>query len=491
MSTPIANTGFVPGSNCLEVHEADRFAVIVDADDYFSIARRAMLGAKRRITLIGWDFDARIAIGDPSVDGGPETLGDFIYWLVERNPELEIFLLRWDVGALKSVFRGTTLLSLFKWMAHPRIHTKLDRHHPTASSHHQKIVVIDEALAFVGGIDMVSGRWDTREHRFADERRKHPGSNKPYKPWHDATSAMTGPVVDTILSVCRERWDDAGGKPPMTPLSGTAAIWPEGLWTHFQTMPVAISRSAPEMDDRKGIHEIEKLYLDQIAGAQRIVYAESQYFASRRIAEAIAKRLQEPDGPEFVIVNPETAEGWLEPIAMDTARARLVETLRRLDTHGRFRLYHPVNAGGEAIYVHAKILLVDDQILRIGSSNMNNRSMRLDTECDVSVMARSPDESKVIADLRNDLVAEHLGCNPGLVAERLSNSGSLIQTIEHLRGDGRTLKPYETPDLSGVEAWLAENEVLDPEGPAEMFELQNRKSLFRGLRDRLRSHHNN
>ncbi|MCE3544068.1 hypothetical protein LXJ56_28215, partial [Escherichia coli] len=81
--------------------------------------------------------------------------------------------------------------------------------------------------------------------------------------------------------------------------------------------------------------------------------------------------LDEVDGPEIVIVNPETAQGWLEPLAMDTARARLVEALRRRDRHGRLRLYHPYTRGGAPIYCHAKITVVDDTQLRIGSANIN------------------------------------------------------------------------------------------------------------------------
>jgi hypothetical protein len=122
----------------------------------------------------------------------------------------------------------------------------------------------------------------------------------------------------------------------------------------------------PEMDDQTPVHENEALFLAQIARAKRYVYIESQYFASRRVAEAIARRLDEENGPEFVIVNPLTAQGWLEPIAMDTARARLVEALRRRDRHGRFRIYHPFTAGGEPIYCHAKILIADDRVFRLG-----------------------------------------------------------------------------------------------------------------------------
>ncbi|MBB3950521.1 phospholipase D-like domain-containing protein [Aureimonas jatrophae] len=473
-----------PGRNCFRIETAERLSVIVDAEDYFRIARAAMLKARRRITLVGWDFDGRISLDPGASDGGPDKLGAFVLWLVERNPELEIFLLRWDVGALATLARGTTFLTLLRWMRHPRIHTKLDGAHPPGSSHHQKIVVIDDGLAFCGGIDMTGDRWDTREHAADDERRRRPTTHRPYKPWHDATTAITGPVTATIAEICRERWAVAGGTPDLTPLDGVEAAWPDGLDAQFRDMPLAVSRSAPPVQGRAPVREIEALYLDQIARARRFLYAESQYFASRRIAEAVARRLEEPGGPEIVVINPLTAQGWLEPVAMDTARARLVEALRRRDREGRFRLYHPFNAGGEPIYVHAKVLVADDRILRVGSSNMNNRSLRLDTECDVTVdldLCGDNSASRTIAAVRNDLLAEHLGTRPETVAAHLDQTGSLIATIEALRGSGRSLRPYEVPDLSSVEAWLADNEVLDPEGPEEMFEPLSRRGLFRGF----------
>ena len=113
-------------------------------------------------------------------------------------------------------------------------------------------------------------------------------------------------------------------------MTGSYECWPETLPVQFENVDVAIARTAPEMDDQDGLTEIEQLYLNQIALAKRHVYAESQYFASRRIAEAIAKRLAEPDGPEFVIINPQQADGWLESQAMDSARARLVGVCRGL-----------------------------------------------------------------------------------------------------------------------------------------------------------------
>ncbi|MBU8539231.1 phospholipase D-like domain-containing protein [Falsiroseomonas tokyonensis] len=476
-----AVTTLRPGDNCWRIETASRATVIIDAAEYFRAARTAMLAAQQRIMLIGWDFDSRIDLipGEESTDA-PHGLGEFIIWLVKRRPELEIFLLRWDLGALKALFRGSTILTLLRWKAHARITAQLDSSHPPAASHHQKIAVIDDCLAFCGGIDMTADRWDTRDHADENPLRLRPGG-KPHSPWHDATTALEGPAAAALGELARERWRLASGK-VLPPVTARGSCWPEGLAPQFHNIQVGIARSQPEMPESPAVLEIERLYLDLIASARHMIYAESQYFASRRIAEVIARRLAEPDGPEIVLVNPHSAQGWLEPIAMDSARARLHEALHRLDVHGRFRIYHPVTQGGQPIYVHAKILVVDDRVLRVGSSNMNNRSMRLDTECDVVIDAALPANAHLrptIRGMRDGLLAEHLGCAPETVAARIDAEGSLIAAIEALRGPGRSLVPYETPDLTTVEAWLADHEVLDPEGPEEMFEAIEKRGLFR------------
>lgn len=473
------------GEDCWRIARATRASVIIDADAYFRHARAAMLKARRRIMLVGWDFDAGISLvrEDEANDGAPVIIGDFISWLVHRNPDLEIFLLRWDVGAIKSMVRSSNLVTTLKWMTHPRITVKLDSHHPPAASHHQKIVVVDDCFAFCGGIDMTGDRWDTRHHRDEDPGRHHPDGS-PYGPWHDATTALQGPVAMVLGDHARARWKGAGGE-ALDPIEGENDCWPDALPVQFEDVDIAISRSAPPMDDQDELIEIERLYVNQIASAKRSIYAESQYFASRRIAEAIALRLDEPDGPEIVIINPERADGWLEQQAMDTARARLVEALKKRDVHGRLHIYHPFTMRGEPIYVHAKILIVDDRVLRVGSSNMNNRSMRLDTECDVTIdasLAANAGREEMIRSIRDDLIAEHLDLPVERVSAVIAERG-LIAAIEELRGHpGRTLRPYATPDLNDVQAWLADNEVLDPEGPGAVLEPMSQHGLLRRLR---------
>ena len=130
--------------------------------------------------------------------------------------------------------------------------------------------------------------------------------------------------------------------------------------------------------------------------------------------------------------------------------------------------------------------MIDDQLLRVGSSNFNNRSLRLDTECDVTIDATrnaNADERRTIAGIRDSLLAEHLGTDCKTIEATLARTESLIATIEELRGDGRSLRPYEVSDLGTVTEWLADNKILDPEGPGEMFEaVSQRTPLLKKLR---------
>lgn len=473
-----------PGRNCWRVAHATQATVIVDACDYFKAARAAMLNAKRQILLVGWDFDARIYFGEDAQDDGPEQIGAFLSWLVKRSPGLQIHILRWDAGAIKTLFHAQTLIRIARWIKDPQIHLRLDSHHPPTGSHHQKVVVIDDSVAFCGGIDMTLDRWDTQDHMDDDPRRVEP-NGKPYGPWHDVTTLLMGPVARALGDMCRDRWNVSGGG-ELDPVADGGDCWPDHVKPDFTDVEVGIALTVPEMAEQEPRHEIETLYCDLIARAKTWFYAESQYFASRKVAEAISKRLMEPDCPEFVIVLPTKAEGWLEPIAMDSARARLVEALQQQDPHKRLRLYHPYTTGGEPIYVHAKVTVVDDEVLRVGSSNFNNRSLRLDSECDVVIdaqQATNDNTPKVIAGIRNALLAEHLNSDCDTIDSTLAETKSIIQTIEQLRGSGRSLRPYEVPEIDAVREWLADNKILDPEGPGEMFEsLSGRTPLLQRLR---------
>ncbi|MEM8727021.1 MAG: phospholipase D-like domain-containing protein, partial [Pseudomonadota bacterium] len=452
---------FRPAHNCWKVEHASEAALLVDGEDYFRAVRAAMMKAKKRIVLLSWDLDVRVEMHDTQHPvEGPLALGPFIDWLVKRNPDLHVYILRWDVGALKALGRGLTAFTLIRWTFHPRIHLKLDAHHPPSGSVHRKVITIDEDTAFCGGIDITESRWDTREHQPENPRRAVPGGSDK-GPWHDASMVVRGDVATRLAAYSVDRWKMAGGKPLM-PADPGAECWPDALEPQFSDLPVAVARTEPEMNDQDEVREVEQLFLDMIADARRWIYAESQYFASDAIAEALERRLAEPDCPEFVLINPVTADGAIEGAIMQPQRAVLLERMLRGEHADKFRVYHPVTPEGSEIYCHAKIMIVDNAIFRIGSANMNNRSMGFDSECDLAIHADGdPQVEDRIAEIRNDLLAEHLAQSPETVAQMLEQTGSVIETIETLSSrarDGglRSLRPYRFPDHNPVERWIGE-----------------------------------
>ncbi len=459
-----------PGETCWRIERADRLSVIVDAADYFNTLREVMQQAQHSVIMIGWEFDTRIEL-DPRVTSTdvPNRLGRFLSWLVRRRRGLTIRLLQWDIGLFFTLGRGSMPLRLADWLLGRRIRLKLDNAHPVGAAHHQKIIVIDDVLAFCGGIDATADRWDTSEHLDESPYRIRPTSKRPYGPWHDAATVVDGDAARALGDLVRMRWEFATGE-KLSPPPPVDPIWPEKLEPLLKGTEVAISRTAAAHDGREAVLEIEALYLAVIAATRHTLYIESQYFASRRLAEAIIARLGEEDGPEIIVINPDSAQGWLEEQAMGSARARLLDHVKKADVHDRFRLYTPVARGLTPIYVHAKVVIMDDTLMRVGSSNLNNRSMGFDTECDLSVEAVDGMEGEAelrqkIVGLRTALLSEHLDVTPEeLVQATEAAGGSLIGAIEALRGEARSLVAFEPPDFDGLtDAVLRENELLDPE----------------------------
>jgi len=459
------------GETCWRKVHADRVAFIVDAAGYFAAAKQAILKAERCVYLIGWEFDLDIRLrpdlDDPRI---PDRLRQFLEFAVKERPDLEIFILQWGGAMLFNIARQLGSYLSLKATAHSRIHFRLDNEHPTGACHHQKIVVIDDQLAFCGGIDMTSGRWDTIDHASQDRRRSDDGEEP--VPWHDMTLAIDGEAARSLGELARWRWKIATGHDLPVP-EREYDLWPDGLEPDLTDACSGIALSSPDYGDHPAIRQIEKLWCRAIASAKQTIYIENQFLSSGQICQALKARLEEPKGPDIVIVLPFTAETWLESEAMDSRRALIVEDLRRSDPGVRLGVYYPVNREGRAIYVHAKLLIVDDEFVRVGSSNMASRSFYSDTECDVAFEAEDqPDLRDFLASMRTRLLAEHLGVERSVMeAEIELCDGRIVQAVERVRrDDGRTLKVLKTAVLDESEMALAKSSLFDPEaalGPME------------------------
>ncbi|MEA3065137.1 MAG: hypothetical protein QOJ27_1583, partial [Sphingomonadales bacterium] len=284
-----------PGRNCWRIARAHRAALVVDACDYFRLVRQAMLRAEKQIMLMGWDLDTRVALDEPGgKEDPPNCLGPLLSWLVKHRPELKIYILAWGAMAYSVLGRGTTLARMAAWRATGAIEFHLDTAHPRQASHHQKIAVIDDSMAFCGGIDITADRWDRRLHLDDEPGRRRPTTHRRYGPWHDATMAVDGAAALALGDLARLRWEAATGA-RLTSIGGGGNAWPEELKPHFDDVEIAIARTRARHGGLSEIREIEALFADLIASARRSVYIETQYFASRVVAEAVGQRLAEPD----------------------------------------------------------------------------------------------------------------------------------------------------------------------------------------------------
>lgn len=447
------------------MERAPRVAALVDAAAYFDALSDALGRAERQVLVLGWDLHSRCPVGRGrgEADGGrEETLVELLDRVTRARRELRVHLLAWDPAPIY-VFERELLPTLaFERGTGDRVTLHLDDDHPLGGSHHQKVVVVDDRIAFAGGIDLTLARWDTRAHRPRDPRRVLP-NGETYAPFHDAQLAVDGPVAAALGELARTRWERATGERLPTP-DGAGDPWPDGLAPDLRDVCVGIARTEPAHDGREPVREVERLFLDAIEGADRTLYVENQYLSSRTVAEALEASLARREGPEIVLVTPRTQSGRLEQSTMGVLRARALRDIRRADHGDRLRVLSPVVPGDVGVNVHAKVLVVDDALLRVGSANLSERSMGLDGECDLAVVGDDEASRAAIRRVRDGLLAEHLGVEVDEVRREIDDrGGSLVAAVDALRGGDRTLVPLEPEVDALADAVLPDAAWVDPD----------------------------
>lgn len=459
-------TILAPGRNCWRRAHVSRAAFLVDGCSYFSALSLALESARRSIMIVGWDFDGRIRL-DPVRDDA--SLGERLRRLVEERPELEVRILVWSTAVLHGPSGTAELLLGNEWQDHPRITLTLDTTHPIYAAHHQKIVCIDGNLCFVGGMDLTVDRWDTPEHIFDDPRRVTPDGVK-YGPVHDTHLLLEGEAARAVCTLARSRWQDATGEDVRFKPS-EEDMWPAGLPADVTDAQVGISRVLPAWGSREPVSESPELTADALRAARRCIFIEAQYLTADFIGDILADRLKEPDGPDVVALVSRATHTLPEHLIMGENRDRLIRRLTKADRYDRFRIYHPIVPSPEdscAVLIHSKLILVDDSFVRIGSSNLNNRSIGLDSELDISIEAQDPATRGAISSLRDRLIAEHLGRHPDEIARLMDQEQSLISVIEQLNSGSRRLKPFDAiENVKGPKRPVMMTPILDPKRPFE------------------------
>jgi len=454
------------GHTAWRTGHADRIAFLVDARDYFSAFVDAVSRAQESVLILAWDIDSRLRLlrdGDSDVD---TELAALLARVLDRRPDLNIHILCWDFSTIYATERE--LLSQLKmgWVVHDRLHFKYDDNYPPAGSVHEKIVVIDDRLAFIGGIDIGPRRWDTPGHLPDDERRLSPAGTT-YRPFHDVQAVVQGEAARHLGELARGRWRRATGERLEAPRSGSE-VWPTDVEAAIEDIEVAIVRTRPEYAGRESMQHTLRFHERLFDLAESHIYVENQFLTSNAICDALIATLASDQPPETLLVTAKENSGWLEKAIMGGLRTTFCRRLREADQRGKLRICYPEVAEGVWPNVHTKLTIVDDRWAYLGSANFANRSMGLDTECGLGFDgSERTDVRSALRDLRHRLLAEHLDVEVSDFASAENELG-MLGAVRTLTGDGRTLKDLETeePELGGMLEPAAR--IADPEHPLRL-----------------------
>ena len=468
LRSPARHTLLKPGRNCWQTGPVSQTGLLIDGGDYYRAFYRAAQAAKRYILISGWQFDSGTALlrgAEAEQDEGKIHLLDFLNDLCERNSELCIYMLAWDHSMLYSLDREWFQNWHFNWSTNERLKFCYDRGESFDASHHQKFVVIDGTLGFVGGIDLCASRWDERDHRPDNPLRVNSDGSR-YRTFHDLQSYHVGPVVRQLAELFKQRWQIVCGD-----CLDLAAPDRESRELVFEpsvelvAQRVAISRTeVPQSRCRdKPILEIRQLFLDAIDVAERLIYIENQYCSSEALSDALIERMRQHRRRrlEIVLVIAKDAEAFLEQLSIGIAQSRIIRGLKEVaaETGHSFGIYYPASIAADGTdlptYIHSKLLLIDDRFLSIGSANMNNRSMGYDTELNVSWDDVPGSRlSHSIRAARVNLLAEHTGLE-AQACDRLGVVEGLVNYLNGLADSGKTrLRHHPTRSISEENLWL-------------------------------------
>jgi phosphatidylserine/phosphatidylglycerophosphate/cardiolipin synthase-like enzyme len=476
------------GRTCFALAPISDAGVIIDAKAYYRAIHRGIVRAQRYVLMSGWQFDANVQLlrgAEAEQSEAPSTFLQLLETACNKTPELRVYLLAWKYSFVYALERIWFQKLRFTWHTHEHIHFQWDKWLPRGASHHQKLVVIDGAIAFAGGMDVCNSRWDGREHLAENELRASPGG-RPNKPYHDVQAWVSGPAVGELERLFCQRWRHNTGAALSLPKVENPALEIREL-TRTDSFPVralevGLSQTClpPAAEQEPAIRQVRDLYLAAVASAGELIYIENQYFTSRSLTLALVERLRRTDRArlQIIIVLPRGGDSKKEKLALGEAQAHALGAIRRAAERNEhsFRAYYSLAGSAEngvlkPTFIHSKVLVVDDRLLSVGSANTTNRSFGLDSELNLSWEA---DRAEVRADIRRiraSLLAEHAGTSE---LDPFLQIQGLTARIDALCRAGCRLRPVELEPADDNDPLISL--ATDPESPVDA----------RSLRDRVR-----
>lgn len=471
----------VPGETCAALVSTERSGVLVDGRDFYRAFYDACCKAERTILMAGWQFACNVELvrgEDAACCEYPTTLIELLSHLCEKRPQLEVFMLPWDSSPVFAFEREPLQRLKLKLRGHSRIHWKMDNMHPPGASHHQKLFIVDRAIAFLGGMDVCNSRWDDRSHEATKAIRDRRG-----KPYHDVNAFVTGDAVDVLRNWFVRRWEIATGDRLALPEQPRTTIDVQSTFD-VEAPRVAFARTWPQMDkcDLPELRELLRLHQRAIGQARQSIYIENQYFSSYEIATALECRMRQGGPPlEIVMVLPKKSAGLKERVSIGVYQAQILAHLTKVakQTGHRLGVYYQAARGGNGddnerpVFIHAKLLAVDDRFLLVSSANLSNRSMGFDTELGVAWEAPMPSES--LRNARLELLAEHCGMTRAEAEVQLAAPRGLVARLDRIAKAKQHLLRMHDRNRDERPGWLMRRFLpkrtpLDPANPQQFRE---------------------
>ncbi|WP_245805073.1 phospholipase D-like domain-containing protein [Amycolatopsis australiensis] len=414
------------------VRDGNRVEVLIDGEESLPSIADAIRHARSHVHIANWHASADFRL---TREPGAPTLRDLLAEVGARGVEVRVLL--W-AGPPVPAFQPTRRLARRerrKFTDGTSVRCVLDSRERTLHCHHEKVVVVDDAVAFVGGVDFTALEGD-----------RHDSPEHPPRPigWHDLASRLEGPIVADVAGHFRQRWSEVAGEdlpaPEVPAPAGGSRV------QLLRTVPDHTYGFAP-----KGDFTLLDGYLRALRSARRLIYLENQFLWSPEIAEVLLGKLREPPDDRFrvVLLLPRKPSN-----GSDTTRGQLGRLLDADDGHRRLLATTISAHDGESsapVYVHAKLGIVDDEWLTVGSANLNEHSLFNDTEVNIAT-----DDPAVARATRLRLWAEHLGrpaaeldaTDPADVVDHLWRPLAEEQAERERRGEHRTHRLVLLPGVS-------------------------------------------
>ncbi|WP_394613440.1 phosphatidylserine/phosphatidylglycerophosphate/cardiolipin synthase family protein [Lentzea sp. JNUCC 0626] len=371
------------------VQHGNSVEILVDGATAFPVVAKAIENARKYVHIANWHASPDFRL---TREPGAPQLRELLSAAAERVP---VRVLMW-AGPPVPMFEPTRKRALAAQKAFwdsGAVRCELDARERTMHCHHEKVVIVDD-VAFVGGLDMTAvegDRHDSPEHPPRDLG------------WHDHVAKLEGPVVAEVAAHFAARWLEIAGEtlpaPEVPPEAGSSSV------QLVRTIPEKTYSFAPHGD-----FSLLDSYLRALRAAESLIYVENQFLWSPEITEVLLEKLRRPPSDEFrmVLLLPQKPSN-----GADTTRGQLGRLLDA-DTDDRLVAATLVAHGDAPVYVHAKLSIVDDRWMSIGSANLNEHSLFNDTEVNVVT-----DDASVVRATRLRLWSEHLEADVSGPAHRV------------------------------------------------------------------------